>query len=591
MLGMLNVIGVLKRIGSNIRTERERVGLSQGELAKRLKVDRSYVSTLEKGTRNPTLKSVLLLADALGVSPVALIEPSAYASNTRAATPMPYVRGIMDAKIEEWKGHEWYHQRFDGAPYLIHMIAEAQIHTRRDAKHGLFFDRHFCFYEDGKADWYMDMAEVERITKRVLEFRASDPDFGRTLMREYQAFDDRFYALCADIEHTDVRRLDDTELMQLHDGYVEAILDRNSSSSIIDGFALGSDRMLEARIRTAYDASSVSTAHTFAEVFSSLTTPAHSSFIRDAELELFRLIRDIVTKRGDKRTLIKEYRDKYFWIRNNYVDANVLTVPYFEDEIARIRSSGLDIDAEISRLERMPEEAATAKHSFIKKLKLDAETLYLLEMTAAFTQWQDERKKATMFTAHYATLLLEEIGRRVGLSADLLKYLSPREVSRVFKDTPPAAVLEERRRGCVGYWDADGHEIVSGARPEQVRKALLGSRDFGDVQDFRGMTASLGKAQGVVRILRSAKEVDKVKPGDVLVAVMTRPDYVPAMKRAAAIVTDEGGITSHAAIVSRELRIPCVIGTKIATQVLRDGDVVEVSANHGLVRVLQRQQG
>jgi phosphoenolpyruvate synthase/pyruvate phosphate dikinase len=137
----------------------------------------------------------------------------------------------------------------------------------------------------------------------------------------------------------------------------------------------------------------------------------------------------------------------------------------------------------------------------------------------------------------------------------------------------------------------DGHEIVSGARPEQVRKALLGSRDFGDVQDFRGMTASLGKAQGVVRILRSAKEVDKVKPGDVLVAVMTRPDYVPAMKRAAAIVTDEGGITSHAAIVSRELRIPCVIGTKIATQVLRDGDVVEVSANHGLVRVLQRQQG
>jgi pyruvate,water dikinase len=65
---------------------------------------------------------------------------------------------------------------------------------------------------------------------------------------------------------------------------------------------------------------------------------------------------------------------------------------------------------------------------------------------------------------------------------------------------------------------------------------------------------------------------------------MTRPDYVPAMKKAAAIVTNEGGITCHAAIVSRELGIPCIIGTKIATEVFKDGDVVEVNANHGWVR-------
>ena len=65
---------------------------------------------------------------------------------------------------------------------------------------------------------------------------------------------------------------------------------------------------------------------------------------------------------------------------------------------------------------------------------------------------------------------------------------------------------------------------------------------------------------------------------------MTTPDYVPAMKRAAAIVTDKGGRTCHAAIVSRELKIPCVIGTKIATQVFKTGDIVEVDAERGIVK-------
>jgi len=96
-----------------------------------------------------------------------------------------------------------------------------------------------------------------------------------------------------------------------------------------------------------------------------------------------------------------------------------------------------------------------------------------------------------------------------------------------------------------------------------------------------------GKATGTVKIVKSVKEMGKVNAGDILVAVMTRPDYIPAMKKAAAIVTNEGGVTCHAAIVSRELGIPCIIGTKIATDVLKDGMQVEVNANHGWVKIIK----
>ena len=98
-----------------------------------------------------------------------------------------------------------------------------------------------------------------------------------------------------------------------------------------------------------------------------------------------------------------------------------------------------------------------------------------------------------------------------------------------------------------------------------------------------GVAASPGIAVGPVRIVPVASQIDKVKNGDVLVAEMTTPDFVPAMKRAAAIVTDRGGRTAHAAIVSRELGIPCVVGTEVATKTLKDGQEITVDGSEGKV--------
>ena len=93
---------------------------------------------------------------------------------------------------------------------------------------------------------------------------------------------------------------------------------------------------------------------------------------------------------------------------------------------------------------------------------------------------------------------------------------------------------------------------------------------------------------GRVRIILNQGDFDKLEQGDILVASMTRPDYAPIMRRAAAIVTDEGGITCHAAIISRELGIPCVTGTQIATKNLKDGDLIDVNANHGLIKIVKK---
>jgi phosphohistidine swiveling domain-containing protein len=107
--------------------------------------------------------------------------------------------------------------------------------------------------------------------------------------------------------------------------------------------------------------------------------------------------------------------------------------------------------------------------------------------------------------------------------------------------------------------------------------------------EVRGTSAFDGKVQGRVKIVHNPKEINKVNPGDILVTQMTFPAFISAMQKAAAFITDEGGITCHAAIIAREMKKPCIVGTKIATKVLKDGDMVEVDAERGVVTIIKKQ--
>jgi pyruvate, water dikinase len=149
-------------------------------------------------------------------------------------------------------------------------------------------------------------------------------------------------------------------------------------------------------------------------------------------------------------------------------------------------------------------------------------------------------------------------------------------------------------------FDPDGHPWMLQSRPITTLPDLATSPAAPAEQAageervlLRGLGAAPGGASGPVTLMRDPHDTASFKEGDVLVAHMTTPDWVPLMRRAAAIVTDSGGMTCHAAIVSRELAIPCVVGTGEATRTLRDGELVTVDATHGIVlegRVDERSQ-
>jgi pyruvate,water dikinase len=104
--------------------------------------------------------------------------------------------------------------------------------------------------------------------------------------------------------------------------------------------------------------------------------------------------------------------------------------------------------------------------------------------------------------------------------------------------------------------------------------------------EFKGIGVSPGCVKGKVKIVLRPEDFELVREGDVIVTVMTTPNFLPLMKRSVAIVTDEGGMTCHAAILAREFGKPCIVGMKSATTFLHDGDTVEVDAGKGEVRVI-----
>lgn len=575
----------LEKFSENVARIRKSKGLTQAELSKKMRVSSSHISALEKGQKNPSLKSIVKIADALNVRVGALLQ-----FDDLNDAGYVHLQGLIENNFSKWESKQWYHQRFDGAPYFMHLIGEAETCTDRDWKESYAFDVHYCFIEKGKADWYILQDDIDRVTSEMLSHLESDEEYCKSLMRKWKKAEEELAQAFVECQSVEWSRLSDDQLLERNDFLLEKALRRFSSSSVIDGFALGSDKILESRLKEIYEKKK-GTEKGFYEFFSAITAPTHLSFINQAEIDLL-LCADAIRKNPDqKEELIEKYRDRYFWIRNNYVDAHDLQCEYFETSIMRLVVDESDLESKVEELVEGPKRAKKIKSQLIKEFGVDVLTQRIIDATDHFTQWQDERKRDTMLCTHYFTKILSETSSRTGVSLEFLKYLTPRELRRAFEEKDIAKELKEASEQCVVYWSQSKFERISQReKVDDLKKRVIGESSKLSIEDFRGMTASSGKAIGTARVLRSVGDINKVKEGDILVAIMTRPDYVPAMKKAGAIVTNEGGITCHAAIVSRELGRPCIIGTKIATQVVKDGDLVEVNANHGVVKILERAE-
>ncbi len=250
------------------------------------------------------------------------------------------------------------------------------------------------------------------------------------------------------------------------------------------------------------------------------------------------------------------------------------------------------------KFKNLIEEKQKLKHKQKRILKNHPELKPVIKLIQRLALSRMEVKSCWGGTDFYLIPLFSEIARRSGESVhDLSKYYLLNDIKKLLFEGKGLFEKEKKRRGkCfVGLWKNNRAIYKSGEEGEKLARAEL--KELYRVKEQRvikGIVANPGRITGIVRILE-ANNIEQTRAlrysfqrGQILVTQMTQPSVMDLASKASALITDEGGMLSHAAIISRELKIPCIVGTHHATQVLKNGDLVEVDANKGVVRILRK---
>lgn len=496
-----------------------------------------------------------------------------------------------EAILKRVTGRQWYHQRFDGSPMYLSMVGEAEVRVESRKPAGTEAKWRICFFEKGKADWFLDMADVDRGAQIITAMTKDSATVSQELMAKWQSDEVAFEAYFQDFDQAKLADFADDELYAEFERYHQFATNRFTSSSIIDHFALGTDEKIAEMLRQ--EAGPFTNESAFSKVFSVATAPVHQSFINEAEIALLRIAAKVQQGQSIESpaiiSLLTDHQQQFFWTVNNYVKAQILSIDYFKEEVEAWLQTGKDLATELTKIERTPIRSRQAKEELFAQHELSQDLLRLLKVSEDFTRWQDERKKASYYSIHLGSLILSEMAKRRSINPGLTKYLLPTEVDAWFNGGHITAdQLADREQKSAIILEPDQGTVYTGSIVDQIHQSMFATTEDRDIQDLRGLVACTGRAIGTVKRVMSAEEVGKVQEGDILVAVMTTPEFVPAMRQALAVVTDEGGVTSHAAIVSRELAIPCLIGTGSATRVFKTDDEVELNMRTGQIRLLKR---
>ena len=211
---------------------------------------------------------------------------------------------------------------------------------------------------------------------------------------------------------------------------------------------------------------------------------------------------------------------------------------------------------------------------------------YKVVMSKQFSRLKKLRDESQPFVPGTEAVIQNSLRKIYPPLGDLISVINLEEL--ISGKIPSKIILEKRIQG---YFFTDNKLFVGKNRKFIEKKyhiELEKNKITGNEKEIKGNIAHKGVVKGIVRIVYGTRQIKNVGKGDIIVAPMTLPDIMLAMKKASAFVTDEGGIICHAAIIAREMKKPCIIGTKIATKVLKEGDLVEVDADKGVIKILKK---
>ena len=482
---------------------------------------------------------------------------------------------------ESSENAEW--QYFVKRRYVLLLAAIMQLGKtdKERMEKVLGFDNSFsrCLYVDGI--WYQIPHEVRANTERTVRMFEKEPESCERIASQCYKDGKQLQEWTEKIKESSPKNLKTEELLSTFSEYVQKLKDFQAFLL----YPIFLQNYLETKIIENLKGK-VHKDELF-ERLAELVSPVKENFNTTEQRYILNLA---VSIEKEGLTLdapqvedgIREYLGKYSFIGFRHGGMNVWTVGKIKDRLRFIIEEG-DAETRLKALENDIEGRSQKTEFLMGKYNFDEELREVVRAAKEIVYMRTYRTDIINMSFYNIHNLLEKIASRFDLDVDDIYHLNPYEVLNLRNTISSRDILDLRKKGFALEIGANEIHIHVGDRLEEIRHMVKVQNPLGEV---KGKPASKGIVRGMVKVIGDKTELGKVKKDDILVTAMTTPDFIPAMERAAAFVTDEGGITCHAAIVSRELGKPCIVGTKNATRILKDGELIEVDANLGIVRKL-----
>ncbi|MFB6226183.1 MAG: PEP-utilizing enzyme [Candidatus Paceibacteria bacterium] len=478
------------------------------------------------------------------------------------------------------KNTEFYKQEGDILPFTCMPWVKVSVDFNDE-----FFDndlKHlYAFFRDEYALMYWDTEAFGRVAQEVFENFGEDKGV-ELIFKRYKKFASKLEQLFIQNTQDDVSSFSDEELLSFFDSLREVYHSFWQVSLFIDSFDAGYDQKKIDEIKDRYGLNS--------EEVERLTTPREMTFKNKRLLTLLELIEDF-EKQNKYETIeefvggsdkVDDYIKTFDYYKSGYANIEHITKKDVIEEMVDYIKDPEKKKEKLQRLRSYKKNQKELERKILKKYNLDKNPLYFFQK---LTYWREHRKEVNLKGIHLLHYILSALEERTDINYEYLAYLKHKEVRSLLEGNIDLKLLKRRlKKGFFVVVTKKETKYLSGERAIELKNSFnnLLKEQQGDT--INGTPACSGNASGRVRVVMSQDQFNDFKEGEILVTGMTRPEFVPIMKKSAAIVTDEGGITSHAAIVSREINTPCIIGTQNATEVLEDGGKVKVNANEGIVK-------
>ncbi len=338
--------------------------------------------------------------------------------------------------------------------------------------------------------------------------------------------------------------------------------------------------------------------HDFRNYVLIFTDPMAATEVSQERLNLVLLLKEFISHKESLAKLSKKAKVKInqHLQKFSYINRGLATShPYNYKDIVRRLKEIKKLLQDGQSLRKMIYDTSEKKveddfNGALKKIKPNTAFKAIIKRARQHSYMRNRRVEAFIKADFGASFMYREIARRNKFKSDWIMEITTDEMFGALegKFLPNNIEMSKRLKNYAMIVKNAQTRLVS--NPREIKKL---EKDYFvktvSAEEIQGRVAcSGGIIRGKAKICLDKKEIGKVKKGNILVAQFTTPDFIQAMEKAAAVIADQGGVSSHAAIVSRELGVPCVIDTKNATRIIKDNDLVEINAKTGLIKILKR---